>query len=125
MAKYIMPKLLRHMVMQAINFDVVATSFLNHLTIERGLASNTLEAYRRDLAKFELFLQGDSLSQVTPEKISEFETALKSQNLSLASISRIDSTLRGFSSMPIVSSKSRIQHLKCCHSVPIDDYLKL
>ena len=91
-----MPKLLRHMVMQAINFDVVATSFLNHLTIERGLASNTLEAYRRDLAKFELFLQGDSLSQVTPEKISEFETALKSQNLSLASISRIDSTLRGF-----------------------------
>ena len=82
--------------MQAINFDVVATSFLNHLTIERGLASNTLEAYRRDLAKFELFLQGDSLSQVTPEKISEFETALKSQNLSLASISRIDSTLRGF-----------------------------
>jgi len=82
--------------MQAINFDVVATSFLNHLTIERGLAPNTLIAYRRDLAKFELFLGQVLLSQVTPEKISEFESSMKSQGLSLASIGRIDSTLRSF-----------------------------
>ena len=91
-----MQQWLRHMVMQPINFDVVATSFLNHLTIERGLASNTLAAYRRDLDKFQLFLGATLLSQVTPETISDFEASMRLQKLSTASISRIDSTLRGF-----------------------------
>ena len=82
--------------MQALNFDLVATSFLNHLTIERGLSANTIAAYRRDLYKFELFLEGTALDQVTPATITSFEVALKTQGLSLASITRIDSTLRSF-----------------------------
>jgi integrase/recombinase XerD len=84
------------MVTQSLNFDVAASSFLNHLQIERGLAANSIAAYRRDLAKFSLFLDGSLLSDVDPDTISKFETYLREMNLSVTSINRIDSTLRSF-----------------------------
>jgi integrase/recombinase XerD len=81
---------------QALNFEQAATSFLNHLQIERGLASNSIAAYRRDLRKFADFLNGNPLSGVDPEIISKFESSLREAKLSVASINRIDSTLRSF-----------------------------
>jgi integrase/recombinase XerD len=79
-----------------LNFDLAATSFLNHLQIERGLAANSIAAYRRDLSKFEVFLDGKSLSDVDSGTISQFEATLRGANLSAASINRVDSTLRSF-----------------------------
>ena len=84
------------MVTQALHFDLAASSFLNHLQIERGLATNSIAAYRRDLAKFNVFLDGSALSEVTPEVINAFESSLREAKLSVASINRIDSTLRSF-----------------------------
>ncbi len=81
---------------QALNFDQASASFLNHLQIERGLAANSIAAYRRDLTKFALFLNGKPLSEVGPEIISEFENSLREAKLSVASINRVDSTLRSF-----------------------------
>ncbi len=81
---------------QALNFDLAASSFLNHLQIERGLAANSIAAYRRDLAKFAVFLKSKPLTEVNPETITEFESSLREANLSVASINRIDSTLRSF-----------------------------
>jgi len=81
---------------QALNFNLAATSFLNHLQIERGLAANSIAAYRRDLAKFALFLEEKSLSEVDPETIAQFEASLRKAKLSVASINRVDSTLRSF-----------------------------
>ena len=78
------------------NFDLAATSFLNHLQIERGLAANSIAAYRRDLTKFALFLKDKQLSDVDPEAISQFESSLREAKLSNASISRVESTLRSF-----------------------------
>ena len=78
------------------NFDLAATSFLNHLQIERGLAANSIAAYRRDLSKFAIFLGSKPLADVVPETITEFETTLREAQLSVASINRIDSTLRSF-----------------------------
>jgi len=66
------------------------------LQIERGLAANSIAAYRRDLAKFAAFLNGRSLSEVDPETITQFETSLREAQLSVASINRVDSTLRSF-----------------------------
>ena len=82
--------------MQALNFDSTVSSFLNHLTIERGLSSNTLAAYKRDLRKFGEFLDGADLEKVTPEAIVKFQSALKESGLSVTSINRIDSTIRSF-----------------------------
>jgi len=79
-----------------LNFDLASSSFLNHLQIERGLAANSIAAYRRDLVKFAAFLNGRSLSEVDPETITQFETSLREAQLSVASINRVDSTLRSF-----------------------------
>ena len=84
------------MVTRALNFDLASTSFLNHLQIERGLASNSIAAYRRDLNKFAVFLNNKTLLEVVPETISAFEASLREAKLSVASINRIDSTLRSF-----------------------------
>jgi len=84
------------MVTQALNFDLAVTSFLNHLQIERGLAANSIAAYRRDLTKFAAFLKAKPLSEVDPETITEFEISLREAKLSVASINRVDSTLRSF-----------------------------
>ena len=84
------------MVTPAPSFDLAASSFINHLQIERGLAANSIAAYRRDLAKFQSFLDGTSLHDVSPERIAAFESSLREVKLSVASINRIDSTLRSF-----------------------------
>ena len=86
----------RSSVTQALNFDLAATSFLNHLQIERGLAANSIAAYRRDLSKFAIFLGSKPLAEVVPETITQFETTLREAQLSVASINRVDSTLRSF-----------------------------
>ena len=96
MERSITPPLQKRMVTQAPNFDIAATSFLNHLQIERGLAANSISAYRRDLEKFKMFLNGRELSKVTPEVIAAFETSLREANLSTPTINRADSTLRSF-----------------------------
>ena len=84
------------MVTHSLSFEVAASSFLNHLQIERGLAANSIAAYRRDLEKFRLFLNGQDLATVTPEVITAFEVSLKQASLSVPTINRVDSTLRSF-----------------------------
>jgi integrase/recombinase XerD len=84
------------MVTHSLSFETAASSFLNHLQIERGLAANSIAAYRRDLQKFRLFLNGQDLATVTPDVITAFEVSLKQANLSVPTINRVDSTLRSF-----------------------------
>ena len=84
------------MVTQALSFDLAASSFLNHLQIERGLAANSIAAYQRDLEKFGLFLNGQDLREVTPDLITAFESSLRAAKLSVATVNRADSTLRSF-----------------------------
>ena len=60
------------------------------------MAANSVAAYRRDLNKFALFLNNKALSEVDPGTINEFETSLREAKLSVASINRMDSTLRSF-----------------------------
>lgn len=82
--------------MQALNFESSVTSFLNHLTIERGLSLNTIAAYNRDLYKFGNFLGNKALNDIDLNTINEFSISLKETGLSISSINRIESTLRTF-----------------------------
>lgn len=90
------PRSLKHMVTPALNTDSAIASYLNYLQIERGLAKNTISAYKRDLAKLSSFLQAMDLSAITPAEITRFETSLRADALSIGTINRIDSTLRSF-----------------------------
>ena len=65
--------------------------FINYLSVERGLAKNTLMAYRRDLDKYVRLLAGKGVadaSAVRPEHITVFLQALKKDDLSTSSICR-------------------------------------
>ena len=82
--------------MSTLNFDALAQSFLNHVSIERGLAVNSVAAYRRDLSKLSDFLGQSDVVDIDSTKISEFIADLKRAKLAAASINRIESTLRTF-----------------------------
>ncbi len=79
-------------------FEVVLKSFLDHLRIEKGLSPNSITAYDRDLRKFALFINSESLdfSSLTEEDISRYEASLKGLSLSSASINRAISALKSF-----------------------------
>jgi integrase/recombinase XerD len=54
--------------------------YLDHLTIERGVAANTLSSYRRDLRRYfeHLTMRGvDDLAKVSEDDVSEFLMALR------------------------------------------------
>src|ERR1700754_988976 len=54
--------------------------YLDHLTIERGVAANTLSSYRRDLRRYfeHLTVRGvDDLAKVSEDDVSEFLVALR------------------------------------------------
>lgn len=80
------------------NFESAKSSYLDHLRIERGLSSNSIASYSRDLVKLELFMAQDKrdYAKLSTEDISEFSVFLKSQGLSLSSVNRSMSGIKGF-----------------------------
>jgi len=71
--------------------------FLNHLSIEAGLSSNTIESYRRDLERYIKFLQEtkiDSVDKITEEHITNFIVQLSRKGLAANSIARKLSSIR-------------------------------
>ncbi|WP_025155433.1 site-specific tyrosine recombinase XerD [Leifsonia aquatica] len=77
-------------------------AFLRHVTIERGLAANTVAAYRRDLAGYTAWLEErevTDLREVTSPMVSEFVAHLGTRAespLTASSLARVLSTVRGF-----------------------------
>jgi integrase/recombinase XerD len=65
--------------------------FLNYLSVERGLAKNTIESYRRDLSKFTDFLNRvglASLEKVKRADITDYLMNQKDKNLEPTTLSR-------------------------------------
>ncbi|GAA4127179.1 site-specific tyrosine recombinase XerD [Nocardioides fonticola] len=79
-------------------------TYLDHLSVERGLAANTLSSYRRDLRRYleHLGTLGiDDLDAVTPEHVAGFLVALREGDadhppLSATSAARTVVAVRGF-----------------------------
>jgi len=72
-------------------------AYLQHVIVEKGLSSNTVAAYGRDLGRFTQFLQArevDGLEQVTPAMLGDFVTVL-SEDLGASSVRRVISSVRG------------------------------
>ena len=80
------------------NFETAKSNYLNHSRIERGLAENTLLSYQRDLGKLEEYLKVNHLNfdQLKADDVVKFEVGLKSSGLTLSSINRVISCLKGF-----------------------------
>ena len=65
--------------------------FLNYLSVEKGLAQNTLDAYRRDLAHYDAFLKSEKVSdwdKVSRTHILKYLNAESKRGLESSSIAR-------------------------------------
>jgi integrase/recombinase XerD len=82
----------------AIQCSVAIATYLDHLRIERGLSSNSVESYRRDLLKFSDYLseRKENFDSLTESDISSLIGALTSGGLAPSSINRFLSSLKGF-----------------------------
>ena len=77
--------------------------YLEHLVVERGLARNTVESYRRDLHRYESSLAGRGkvrLGDVTPADVAEFLASLREgdaehEALAVSSAARAVIAVRG------------------------------
>src|ERR1700747_3906073 len=74
------------------------SSFLTHVVVEKGLATNTLSAYRRDLAKFEDLAKRRNLAlaAVKRDDLVDFWASLYRQKLESKTVARHLVTLRNF-----------------------------
>lgn len=72
--------------------------FLTHVQVEKGLASNTLSAYRTDLVKFEGFAKKRkvALDAVNQDHLVDFLAGLYHQKLESKTVARHLVTLRNF-----------------------------
>ena len=69
--------------------DALVERYLNHLRVEGGLARNTIEASRRDLAKFQRYLSERKIGLRTllpPETVRSFMGSLHAARLSPVSL---------------------------------------
>ncbi len=79
--------------------DEQIIEYMHYLRIERGLSDNTIQSYRRDLKKYQLFLQTEkvgSFNAVTKADILLYLQYLNAEKFATSSISRMISSLRKF-----------------------------
>ena len=71
--------------------------FLNYLTVEKGLSANTIEAYRRDLQKFNTFLQenGQNITSFNRGDLLSFINSRRNSGNQASTLARNLATLRG------------------------------
>ncbi|MDD5595679.1 MAG: site-specific tyrosine recombinase XerD [Candidatus Omnitrophica bacterium] len=74
-------------------------TFLDYLSVERGLASNTISSYREDLNSYLGFIAEnhiDSLSKTTRNNITDFMLFQKNKGISANSIARRLAAIKSF-----------------------------
>ena len=98
--------------------DIAAATslFLTHVRVEKGLSSNTVEAYQRDLVKFYAFAQKRKLTleSVNRDDLVDFLAGMYREKLESRTVARHLVTLRNFFRF------AQIQEL-----IPVDPTLNL
>jgi integrase/recombinase XerD len=80
------------------NMQILA-EYLEYLEVERGLSTNTLDAYRRDLSVFLEFcfsLGAEELTQIQRTHLNSYIIDLREKNYSATTVMRKIASLRGF-----------------------------
>lgn len=81
------------------SLEQLVDSYIRHLTIERGMAKNTLAAYRADLRRYLEYLNSIGVSdptEITELQISDFAERLKIiSGLTASSVARVLAGVRG------------------------------
>lgn len=85
----------------------ILSEYLDYLEIEKGLAENTLEAYRRDLNDFFNFCGDTDVENIQRTKINSYVRNLHEMKYSPTSIMRKIASLRGFFKWTCVNEITR------------------
>jgi len=77
---------------ERVELPIEVEDFLMHLLVEKGRATLTLDAYRRDLRRYVAFLaserDGATVATATPADVAAFATSLRSAGLAASSTTR-------------------------------------
>ncbi len=70
--------------------EALISAFLTYTKVEKGLAANTVAAYKRDLGKFAAFAEkrGLALEELTRDRVVDFLSELYRQELDSRSVAR-------------------------------------
>lgn len=106
-------------------------AFLTHVRVEKGLSTNTVSAYRRDLLKFDEFGKKKKLTveSVTRDDLVDFLASLYRQKLESRTVARNLVTMRNFFRFTLVQELRaedptlNLESPKIRHSLP--GYLRL
>ena len=74
-------------------------NYSHYLSVEKGLARNTLESYRRDLQKFLKYLEKKKITapqEIDRQAITDYLLTLKNEGRTPATISRNVASIRSF-----------------------------
>ena len=74
----------------------ILSEYLDYLEIEKGLAENTLEAYRRDLENFFDFCENINVKDIQRNRINSYVRELHEKRYSATSVMRKIASIRGF-----------------------------
>lgn len=96
--------------------DRAVRTYLDHLTVEKGLAANTLSSYRRDLRRYREHLAGagiDHLDGVSEATVTEFLMRLREGDadhppLSASSAARTVVAVRGFHKFAVADGLAQL-----------------
>jgi len=121
--------------------DELVHQYLSHLAFERGLSKHTIAAYRRDLAKFQRFVeeQNVALESLTHSDLDEFAATLRRDSatgakLAESSISRSIVAVRNFLAFcskeerflnPIAQYKPPRIHKRLPKAITVDQVITL
>jgi len=76
--------------------DDLIQGYYTYLSVEKGLARNTLESYGRDMRKYARFMRRKGPDDVTQADVFAFLASLSAEGMATPSIARHLSAIRGF-----------------------------
>jgi len=87
--------------------DDILKRFLDFLSVEKGLARNTVESYERDLRKYLVYMKDKSHDEITQTDVISYLSHLSSAGLSTPSIARGLTAVRGLHKYLIIDGMAR------------------
>ena len=92
--------------------ETLVGNYLRHLTIERGMAKNTIAAYKRDLRRYLGFVAEagiESLKQIDEHLVEAFGESLRSRHaLKSSSVARVLSAVRSFHKFTVIEGLTEV-----------------
>ena len=71
--------------------------YINYISIEKGLSKNTIESYLNDIIKFlNFYNEKTDTSEFSDDDIEDYVLNLSTSGMSVSSILRIISSIKGF-----------------------------